>query len=81
MLELRDIVRSFKIGPTELTVLKGVSITVAAGEMVSITGGSGSGKTTFMNIVGLLDTPTSGTYRIDGKNVLGARADELSALR
>ena len=81
MLELREIVRAFKVGPTELRVLKGVSITVNAGELVSITGGSGSGKTTFMNVVGLLDKPTSGTYTIDGKDVLGARADELSALR
>ena len=81
MLDLRDIVRAFRIGPTELRVLKGVSITVNAGELVSITGGSGSGKTTFMNVVGLLDKPTSGTYRIDGRDVLGARADELSALR
>ena len=81
MLELHDIVRAFRIGPTELAVLKGVSISVKAGELVSITGGSGSGKTTFMNVVGLLDKPTSGTYRIDGKDVLAARADELSALR
>ena len=81
MLELCDIVRAFNVGPTELRVLKGVSMTVNAGELVSITGGSGSGKTTFMNVVGLLDKPTSGTYRIDGRDVLGARADELSALR
>ena len=81
MLELHDIVKAFKIGPTELRVLKGVSMTVQAGELVSITGGSGSGKTTFMNVVGLLDKPTTGRYTIDGKDVLGARSDELSALR
>ena len=81
MLDLRDIVRSFRIGPTELRILNGVSITVNAGELVSITGGSGSGKTTFMNVVGLLDKPTSGSYTIDGRDVLGARADDLSALR
>ena len=81
MLDLRDIVRSFRIGPTELRILNGVSITVNAGELVSITGGSGSGKTTFMNVVGLLDKPTSGSYTIEGRDLLGARADDLSALR
>ena len=81
MLELDNIVRDFRVGPTHLRVLKGVSIRFAAGELVSITGGSGSGKTTFMNIVGLLDRPTSGSYRVDGRDVLAARANDLSALR
>ena len=81
MLSLDNIVRDFSVGPTNLKVLRGISIRFDAGEMVSITGGSGSGKTTFMNIVGLLDKPTSGTYAIDGQDVLQARADHLSALR
>ncbi|MDO9413880.1 MAG: ABC transporter ATP-binding protein [Pseudolabrys sp.] len=81
MLDLQDIVREFTVGPTQLRVLRGISIKFDAGEMVSITGGSGSGKTTFMNIVGLLDKPTSGRYLIDGQDVLQARADNLSALR
>ena len=81
MLDLEDIVRDFKAGPSTLSVLKGISISLDAGDLVSITGGSGSGKTTFMNIVGLLDRPTSGRYRIDGRDVLQGRANELSALR
>ena len=81
MLDLEDITRDFKVGPSSLQVLKGISIRLEAGELVSITGGSGSGKTTFMNIVGLLDRPTSGHYRIDGRDVLQARANDLSSLR
>ncbi|WP_431301988.1 ABC transporter ATP-binding protein [Sediminicoccus sp. BL-A-41-H5] len=81
MLELRGITRKFKIGPTERTVLHGIDLDLAAGELVSLMGGSGSGKTTFMNIVGLLDRPSSGTYRIRGENVLAAEADAQSAMR
>ncbi|WP_424812453.1 ABC transporter ATP-binding protein [Roseococcus sp. YIM B11640] len=81
MLELRGISKSFKIGPTERTVLHDLDLDLAQGELVSIMGGSGSGKTTFMNIVGLLDRPTKGTYRIRGEDVLAARADAQSAMR
>lgn len=81
MLELRGITRKFKIGPTERTVLHGIDLDLAAGELVSLMGGSGSGKTTFMNIVGLLDRPSSGSYRIRGENVLAAQADAQSAMR
>lgn len=81
MLELRGITRKFKIGPTERTVLHGIDLDLEAGELVSLMGGSGSGKTTFMNIVGLLDRPSSGTYRIRGENVLAAEADAQSAMR
>jgi putative ABC transport system ATP-binding protein len=81
MLELRGITRKFRIGPTERTVLHGIDLDLDAGELVSLMGGSGSGKTTFMNIVGLLDRPSSGTYRIRGENVLAAEADAQSAMR
>jgi len=81
MLELRGITRKFKIGPTERTVLHGIDLDLAAGELVSLMGGSGSGKTTFMNIVGLLDRPSSGSYRIRGENVLAAQADAQSLMR
>jgi putative ABC transport system ATP-binding protein len=81
MLELRRISESYRIGPTESAILTDLSVTFAAGEIVSIMGGSGSGKTTFMNIVGLLDKPTTGAYRINGQDVLAANADALSALR
>jgi putative ABC transport system ATP-binding protein len=81
MLELQAIRKAYRIGPTERQILRGVDLTVRAGEMVSIMGGSGSGKTTLMNIIGLLDRPDSGGYRIDGRDVLAARADDLSRLR
>lgn len=81
MLELRSITRRFRIGPTERTVLHGIDLDLAAGELVSLMGGSGSGKTTFMNIVGLLDRPSSGSYRIRGENVLAAEADAQSLMR
>ncbi|UPY35300.1 ABC transporter ATP-binding protein [Sediminicoccus sp. KRV36] len=81
MLELRGITRRFKIGPTERTVLHGIDLDLAGGELVSLMGGSGSGKTTFMNIVGLLDRPSSGSYRIRGENVLAAQADAQSLMR
>jgi putative ABC transport system ATP-binding protein len=81
MLELENITRTFQVSGQDVTILRGVSLRVEPGEIVSIMGGSGSGKTTFMNIVGLLDKPTSGRYRIDGQDVLAADADRLSALR
>lgn len=81
MLELRGITRKFKIGPTERTVLHGINLDLAAGEMVSLMGGSGSGKTTFMNIVGLLDKPSSGSYRIRGEDVVAADVDAQSVMR
>jgi len=81
MLELEAISRSFRVGPAETQVLRGISLTLAAGEMASIMGGSGSGKTTLMNIIGLLDRPSEGAYRIRGEDVLAARPDALSGLR
>ena len=81
MLELEAISRGFRVGPAETQVLRGISLTLAAGEMASIMGGSGSGKTTLMNIIGLLDRPSEGAYRIRGEDVLAARPDALSGLR
>jgi putative ABC transport system ATP-binding protein len=69
VLQLTDIIKSYQIGPTELKVLKGVSLTVEKGELVSIIGASGSGKSTLMNIIGLLEQPTSGSYFFDGTRI------------
>ena len=60
MLSLEAIRKSYRIGPTELDVLKGVDLTINEGEFISIVGASGSGKSTLMNILGLLDRPSSG---------------------
>ena len=74
MITVKDIVKTYKTGNMDLTVLKGVSLHVGAGEMVAIMGPSGSGKSTLMNVIGCLDRPTSGSYALDGEEV--ARLDE-----
>jgi len=81
MLKLKDIRKSYKIGPTEVDVLKGVSLDVGAGELVSIMGPSGCGKSTLMNIIGLLDRPTSGFFAINGAEVSYTNDDALSDIR
>ncbi|MDR0271855.1 MAG: ABC transporter ATP-binding protein [Clostridiales bacterium] len=82
MLELNDIVKKYFIGePNELTVLKGLNLTISEGELVSIVGQSGSGKSTLMNIMGALDSPTEGSYVLDGVDVSGMRDNQLSAIR
>ena len=74
MIIVNNIVKTYKTGTMDLTVLKGISLSVGTGEMVAIMGPSGSGKSTLMNIIGCLDKPTSGSYALDGEEV--ARLDE-----
>ena len=81
LLELRDIRRSYPSGEGNVEVLKGITLSIAAGEMVAIVGASGSGKSTLMNILGCLDKPTSGTYRVAGTDVARLNGDELARLR
>lgn len=81
LLELKDIHRSYPSGDEQVEVLKGVSITIEAGEMVAIIGTSGSGKSTLMNILGCLDKPSSGSYTVAGVNVAALNNDELATLR
>lgn len=82
VIHLENIYKRFYIGkPNELEILHGVSIDVKEGEFVSIVGASGSGKTTMMNVIGLLDRATEGTYVIDGVNVDNASDKELSLIR
>jgi putative ABC transport system ATP-binding protein len=69
VLQLVDIYKSYHVGPTELKILKGISLTVEKGELLSIIGPSGSGKSTLMNIIGLLEQPTSGSYFHDNKMI------------
>lgn len=79
LLELRDIRRSYPSGDGEIDVLKGITLSIAAGEMVAIVGASGSGKSTLMNILGCLDKPTSGTYQVAGVDVAHLSGDELAS--
>ena len=82
MLELTNIVKKYFIGePNELTVLKGLNLSISEGEFVSIVGQSGSGKSTLMNIMGALDRPTEGGYVLDGTAVSEMKDNQLSEIR
>ncbi len=81
VIELTDIKKIYRMGEIEVLALDGVSFKVERGEMVAITGPSGSGKSTLMNIIGCLDTPTTGTYILDGVNVSDLSDDELAGIR
>ncbi len=81
LLDLEDLTRLYSVGGEEVRALDGVSFSVRRGEWVAVVGQSGSGKSTLMNILGCLDTPTSGRYRIRGQDVSGLSDDALADLR
>ena len=81
MLELENITKVYKAGQTEVPALRGISCRIESGEMVSIVGPSGSGKSTLMNIIGCLDKPTSGRYRLDGTEVSELNDNQLAEIR
>jgi putative ABC transport system ATP-binding protein len=81
MIEVKNISKCYKSGSFDNKVLKGISFSIADGEFVAIIGPSGSGKSTLMHILGCLDTPTSGQYFLDGKNVFNFSDDELADIR
>jgi putative ABC transport system ATP-binding protein len=81
VISLKDIRKSYFLGRQELPVLKGINILIERNEYVALMGPSGSGKSTLMNILGCLDTPTSGSYVLNGKDVSRMEDDELADVR
>ena len=81
MIEIRDLSKVYRMGEHEVHALRGVSLSIEPGDFVAIMGPSGSGKSTLMQILGLLDTPSSGSYRIEGREAAGLGDDELAVLR
>ena len=81
LIECKNINRYFGTGENRVHVLKDINLSIEKGDFVAIIGQSGSGKSTLMNILGLLDTPTSGTYSIAGTETSKMSADELAAMR
>ena len=81
LIELRDVWRTYRLGDVDVHALRGISVDIAAGEFVAVMGASGSGKSTFMNLVGCLDRPTRGTYRLSGASVDGLSVDARAAIR
>ncbi|MCX6006215.1 MAG: ABC transporter ATP-binding protein [Chloroflexi bacterium] len=81
MIELTNVSKIYDLGPVKVTGLDDISFNCEKGEMVSIMGASGSGKSTMMNIVGCLDRPTEGVYRLDGEDVAKLADDQLAAIR
>lgn len=81
ILEMHDICKDYPMGGTMMRVLKHVELSVNEGDYLAIMGPSGSGKTTLMNLIGCLDTPTSGTYLLNGKDIPSCSANELADVR
>jgi len=81
MIEAHDIKKTYRTGDVETKALDGVSFTIQDGEFVAIMGPSGSGKSTLMHILGALDSPSSGTYLLDGKDTSALSDDELADIR
>src|SRR3954470_19481888 len=81
MLDLRDIHKRYRLGQHEVQALRGVSLTIEDGDYVAIMGPSGSGKSTLLHLLGLLDVPDAGSYRIDGREIASLDEDELAVRR
>jgi putative ABC transport system ATP-binding protein len=81
LIQVQDLVKVYSLGEVEVQALQGVSLSIDRGEFVAIMGASGSGKSTFMNILGFLDQPTSGQYLLDGINGERLSRDELAGIR
>jgi putative ABC transport system ATP-binding protein len=81
LIDIRNVAKVYQMGDVAVHALRGVSLTIKAGEFVAIMVPSGSGKSTLMNIIGCLDVPTDGTYTFDGVDVGSLNDDQLSTIR
>src|SRR5512136_1932812 len=81
VIEIENITKVYQMGETEVHALRGATLNISGGELVSIMGPSGSGKSTLMNIIGCLDQPTSGMYKLDGIDVHTLKDNQLAEIR
>src|SRR5438128_150840 len=81
VIEVTQLVKTYVSGTNEVHALRGIDLAVEKGEFIAIMGTSGSGKSTLMNLLGCLDTPTSGSYELDGARVDGLDRNALAAIR
>lgn len=81
LIEVKNVIKRYQTGDDSFNALNNVSLSIEEGEFVAIMGASGSGKSTFMNMLGTLDKPNSGSYHLDGIDVLSLNSDELSKIR
>ena len=81
LIEVKNAIKTYQTGEDSFNALNDVSLSIKKGEFVAIMGTSGSGKSTFMNMLGTLDKPTSGSYFLDGQDMLNLDNDELAMVR